>query len=115
MELYDTTKIDIAFQHFTAEQQHFIRQLWQSFSIAGHSGLQQRFLRLWKRLPVLYKAFKQKLAQEKQLNYPTLYRALAERQVAHPDFMNRCIRVLFVRVNGLSQAEAQIVEQWHGA
>src|SRR5690606_35217042 len=73
MELYDTTKIDIAFQHFTVEQQHFIRQFWQSFSVAGHSGLQQRFLKLWRRLPILYKAFKQKLTQEKQLHYPSLY------------------------------------------
>ncbi len=115
MELYDTTKIDIAFQHFTAEQQHFIRQFWQSFSIAGHSGLQQRFLRLWKRLPVLYKAFKQKLTQEKQLNYPTLYRALAERQVPHPDFINRFKKVLFVGFNALSKAEALLFQQWQEA
>ena len=68
MELHDSTKIDIAFQHFTSEQQEFIRQFWQSFSVAGHSGVQQRFLRLWKRLPQLYRAFKEKLLQEKQSN-----------------------------------------------
>lgn len=112
MELYDTTKIDIAFQHFTAEQQHFIRQFWQSFSMAGHSGLQQRFLRLWKRLPVLYKAFKQKLTLEKQLNYPTLYRALVEGQVAQPNFINRYKKVLFVGFNALSKAEVHLFQKW---
>ena len=112
MELYDTTKIDITFQHFTAEQQHFIRQFWQSFSIAGHSGLQQRFLKLWKRLPKLYKAFKQKLTQEKQLNYPTLYRNLVDGHIAHPDFIQRYKKVLFVGFNALSKAEVHLFQKW---
>src|SRR5690606_7055400 len=96
MELYDTTKIDIAFQHLTVEQQHFIRQFWQSFSLAGHTGLQQRFLRLWKRLPVLYKRFKTKLQQAGQLNYPTLYRDIVEGAVPYPDFEKRYKKILFV-------------------
>ncbi|PRD54268.1 PD-(D/E)XK nuclease family protein [Sphingobacterium gobiense] len=112
MELYDTTKIDITFQHFTVEQQHFIRQFWQSFSIAGHSGLQQRFLKLWKRLPKLYKAFKQKLAQEKQLNYPTLYRNLVEGHVTYPSFTHRYKKILFVGFNALSKAEVRLFQKW---
>lgn len=112
MELYDTTKIDITFQHFTAEQQHFIRQFWQSFSISGHSGLQQRFLKLWNRLPKLYKAFKQKLAKEKQLNYPTLYRQLAEGYVSHPHFIQQYKKVLFVGFNALNKAETQLFQKW---
>lgn len=112
MELYDTTKIDIIFQHFTAEQQYFIRQFWQSFSAAGHSGLQQRFLSLWKRLPKLYKAFKQKLAEEKQLNYPSLYRHLVAGHVAHPHFIQRYRKVLFVGFNALNKAEARLFQQW---
>jgi ATP-dependent helicase/nuclease subunit B len=112
MELYDTTKIDITFQHFTAEQQHFIRQFWQSFSIAGHTGLQQRFLKLWKRLPKLYSAFKQKLVREKQLNYPTLYRSLVEGNVANPSFIQRYKKVLFVGFNALSKAEVHLFQKW---
>lgn len=112
MELYDTTKIDITFQHFTTEQQHFIRQFWQSFSVAGHSGLQQRFLKLWRRLPILYKAFKQKLAQEKQLHYPTLYRQLVEGNVVHPDFILGYKKILFVGFNALSKAEVHLFQKW---
>lgn len=112
MELYDTTKIDITFQHFTTEQQHFIRQFWQSFSVAGHSGLQQRFLKLWRRLPILYKAFKQKLVQEKQLHYPTLYRQLVEGSVAHPDFIQGYKKILFVGFNALSKAEVHLFQKW---
>ncbi|WP_138093892.1 hypothetical protein [Sphingobacterium daejeonense] len=61
MELFDTTEIDITFQHFTEEQQVFIKQFWKSFSMKGHTAVQQRFLALWKRLPILYKSFKEKL------------------------------------------------------
>lgn len=112
MELYDSTKIDLAFQHFTAEQQHFIKQFWQSFSIAGHTGLQQRFLKLWRRLPTLYKRFKDRLASEKQLNYPTLYRNLVEGKVANPDFAKRYKRILFVGFNALNNAEVYLFKKW---
>src|SRR5690606_30211386 len=70
MELYDIAKIDLEFQHLTPEQQEFIRKFWQAFSMQGHTGLQERFLRLWKRLPKLYRAFKQKLNGNRQTNYP---------------------------------------------
>ncbi|GHE37652.1 PD-(D/E)XK nuclease family protein [Sphingobacterium griseoflavum] len=112
MELYDSTQIDIAFQHFTDEQQRFIRQFWQSFSTASHSGMQQRFLSLWKRLPVLYRRFKEKLKQEKQLNYPTLYRDLVEGNVADPNFVQRYQCVLFVGFNALNKAEVHLFKTW---
>lgn len=112
MELYDTTKIDLTFQHFTAEQQHFIRQFWQSFSIAGHTGLQQRFLKLWKRLPILYRSFKEKLKNENQFNYPTLYRQLVEGQADLPNFAQPYKKLLFVGFNALNKAEVSLFKQW---
>ena len=115
MDLQDTTQIDITFQHFTAEQQQFIRQFWQSFSAAGHHGLQQRFLKLWKRLPKLYQAFKAKLKAEKQLHYPTLYRDLVDNKVERPDFIDRYKKVLFVGFNALNKAEVQLFQGWQAA
>lgn len=112
MELYDTTKIDIEFQHFTAEQQAFIRQFWQSFSVAGHTGTQQRFLKLWKRLPVLYKQFKARLYTERQTNYPTIYRDLAEGKARNKAFVQQYKKVLFVGFNALNRVEAQLFRQW---
>lgn len=112
MELYDSTKIDLAFQHFTQEQQYFIKQFWQSFSISGHTGLQQRFLKLWRRLPTLYTRFKERLKKEKQLNYPTLYRNLVEGTVAKPTFANRYKRLLFVGFNALNNAEVHLFKKW---
>lgn len=43
MELFDSTEIDLHFQHFTEEQQSFIKQFWKSFSMKGHTAVQQRF------------------------------------------------------------------------
>lgn len=112
MELFDTTRIDVEFQHFTKEQQDFIRQFWQSFSVAGHIGVQQRFLKLWKRLPKLYRALKEKLRENRQTNPPTTYRRLAEGSAEHPDFVRKFQKVLFVGFNALNRAEAKLFKQW---
>ncbi|WP_270088617.1 PD-(D/E)XK nuclease family protein [Sphingobacterium sp. SYP-B4668] len=112
MELHDTTKIDIAFQHFTSEQQHFIKQFWQSFSIDGHTGIQQRFLQLWKRLPKLYRAFKEKLKKERYINYPTLYRNIVDGSVDNPTFIEKYKKILFVGFNALNRAETHLFQKW---
>lgn len=112
LELYDNTKIDIAFQHLTQEQQGFIRQFWQSFSIAGHSGVQERFLQLWKRLPFLYDRFKEKLKAEGQTNYPTIYRDLVEGKATNQQFASSFQHILFVGFNALNKAEAKLFRQW---
>lgn len=112
MELYDTTRIDIEFQHLTNEQQQFIRQFWQSFSIAGHTGIQERFLRIWKRLPKLYKQFKTILAENKQSNFATIYRNLAEGKVDNPDFIKPFKKIVFVGFNALNNVEAQLFQKW---
>src|SRR5690606_38786180 len=88
MELLDTTEIDLTFQHFTKEQQSFIKEFWKSFSIQGHTAVQQRFLALWKRLPLLYTSFKERLKAENLTNFPTLYRDLAEGLSDNPEFIN---------------------------
>lgn len=112
MELFDTTIIDIEFQHLTTEQQEYIRQFWQSFSIAGHSAVQERFLKLWKRLPRLYKAFKDKLASLQQTNYPTLYRDIIDGNMEYPEFASPFKKILFVGFNALNKVEAQLFKQW---
>lgn len=112
MELSDSTEIELAFQHFTPEQQSFIRQFWESFSMQGHTAVQKRFLRLWRRLPNLYRAFKAKMKAEGQTNYPTIYRELAEGSAEQPDFLQPYKQILFVGFNALNRAEAQLFQQW---
>lgn len=112
LELSDHTEIELAFQHFTPEQQSFIRQFWQSFSIQGHTSVQKRFLRLWRRLPRLYRAFKKRMHAEGQTNYPTIYRDLAEAKAENNNFVEQFKQVLFVGFNALNNAEAKLFKQW---
>lgn len=112
MELFDTTEIDLTFQHFTEEQTSFIKQFWQSFSMKGHTAVQQRFLALWKRLPVLYRSFKDKMKQENHTNYPTIYRELAEGSAELPDFGSGYKKILFIGFNALNTAEAKLFKKW---
>ena len=112
MALWESTEIDLAFQHLSLEQQEFIQQFWNSFSIKGHTAVQQRFLQLWHRLPHLYKSFKDKLKAENQTNYPTIYRDLAQGEADNPEFYKQYDKLIFVGFNVLNKAEAQIFKQW---
>ncbi len=112
MELHDQTEIDVVFQHFTEEQIHFIKQFWQTFSQQGHTAVQQRFLKLWRRLPRLYQAFKAKLISEEQINHASIYRELAEDRAEKPDFINEYKKVLFIGFNALNKAEATLFKKW---
>lgn len=112
LEIYDTSLIDIEFQHLTTEQQQFIHQFWQSFTMGSHTAVQERFLKLWKRLPKLYRLFKAKLTAHQQSNYPTIYRNLAEGQVDHPDFTAPFKKILFVGFNALNAVETKMFQKW---
>lgn len=115
MELFDNTQIDLQFQHFTAEQQDFIRQFWQSFSIAGHTAVQERFLKLWRRLPVLYRSFKEELKVKKMTNMPTIYRDIVDGKAKNQTFHQQYKQIIFVGFNALSKAEATLFKKWQDA
>ncbi|UXD69592.1 PD-(D/E)XK nuclease family protein [Sphingobacterium faecium] len=112
MELFDNTQIDLQFQHFTSEQQDFIRQFWQSFSIAGHSAVQERFLKLWRRLPVLYRAFKEQLKAKRMTNMPTIYRDIVDGKAKNQEFHKNYKTIIFVGFNALSKTEATLFKKW---
>lgn len=114
-ELSEGQQIDLQFPHLTSEQQQFIKQFWQSFSKQGHTAVQERFLRLWKRLPHLYRLFNSRLEQENQTRFPSIYRALAENPAAMDIFSSKCKQVIFVGFNALSKAEEQLFKRWQEA
>lgn len=111
-ELYDTSRIDIEFQHLTSEQQEFLRQFWESFNINSHTGIQERFLKLWRRLPKLYSKFKNKLTENKQTNFPMLYRDLAEGKTENPDFIEPFKKIVFIGFNALNNVESKLFTTW---
>lgn len=111
-ELYDTTRIDLEFQFLSPEQQSYLKEFWQSFHLSDHTAVQARFVRLWKRLPLLYKAFKEELVKNKQTNFPTIYRNLAEGRADKPDFDKKYSKILFVGFNALNKVETQLFKNW---
>ena len=112
LDLAEEQQIDLQFAHLTAQQQAFIKQFWQSFSAQGHTAVQERFLRLWRRLPTLHKRFNQRLVEENQTRFPSVYRELAEAPQLSAVFTQKFKQVLFIGFNALNQAEQQVFKRW---
>ena len=111
-ELRDIALLQQRFPHLSAEQQRFMRQFWESFSVGKQTAIQQKFLQLWGRLPRLYRQFKEVLAAEGLTTPATTYRDLAEGRAAHPRFMDGYKQVAFVGFNALSRCEIRLFGQW---
>lgn len=110
--LFDTTRIDVEFGYLSEEQQKFLKEFWASFNQNKQTNVQIRFLKLWKRLPALYKAFKNKLTEKNQTNFPTLYRNLAENNPDIPSFIHPYKKLVFVGFNALNKAEETLFKKW---
>ena len=114
-ELRDIALLEQRFPHLSADQQRFMRQFWESFSIGKQTAIQQKFLQLWGRLPILYQRFKQELAQQGLTTAAVTYRDLAEGHAAHPRFIDGYKRMAFVGFNALSRCEVRLFTQWQEA
>src|SRR5690606_10202578 len=98
--------------HLGADQQRFMRQFWESFSVGKQTAIQQKFLQLWGRLPKLYQRFKAELVRQKLATTAGIYRALAEHHADHPNFISVYKHVAFVGFNALNQCEVKLFTQW---
>jgi ATP-dependent helicase/nuclease subunit B len=107
-ELFDTAVIQHQFSHFTEEQQQFLERFWASFSPGRHQEHQQKFIDLWRRLPLLYKAFHQHLSSLGFSTTAYLYRQFALKADSNTAFCDQYTKVAFVGFNALNKAEAQL-------
>ena len=107
-ELFDIAVIEQQFSHFTEEQQEFLERFWASFSAGRHEEYQQKFIDLWRRLPVLYKAFHQHLSEKGLSTTANLYREFAFEKTSESRFYDKFKQVVFVGFNALNKAEAKI-------
>jgi len=114
-ELRDMALLQQRFPHLSADQQRFMRQFWESFSVGKQTAIQQKFLQLWGRLPTLYQRFKAELARQKLTTTASSYRNLAESRADHPDFISVYQRVAFVGFNALNRCEVKLFTQWQEA
>lgn len=111
-DLHETTLIDIEFQYISKEQQKYLQEFWQSFQGANQTAVQERFLKLWKRLPKLYRSFKERLNELNQTNISSIYRNLGEGKEENKGYAEKFKKLLFVGFNALSKVETLLFKEW---
>src|SRR5690554_4798879 len=110
--LKDLAIIDQQFPLLTEEQQAYLNQFWSSFSADRQIYIQQKFIELWIRLPLLYDLFHQKLKDQNLTGIASTYRDLANGKEENKGFVDHYKKLIFVGFNALNKAEAKIFKQW---
>lgn len=110
--LKDLAVIDHQFPLLTEEQQSYLNQFWSSFSTDRQIYIQQKFIELWTRLPLLYELFHQKLKDQNLIGIASAYRNLANGNEENRSFVDHYKKIVFIGFNALNKAEAKIFKQW---
>lgn len=110
--LKDLALIEQQFPLLTDEQQAFLTQFWSSFSMDKQVHIQEKFIELWSRLPLLYELFHKRLKEQNLTSTSITYRNLAEGTAEIPDFVNTYKKLIFIGFNALNKAEARIFKRW---
>ncbi|MBP3942491.1 PD-(D/E)XK nuclease family protein [Sphingobacteriaceae bacterium WQ 2009] len=113
-ELEDIALIDQQFDYLSAEQHQFLMQFWTSYSEGKHKKQQENFIKMWRRMPLLYTEFHRSLAQKGLITHAQAARQLAEGKADHADFITefKAGKLIFVGFNALNLSEAQLFKQW---
>jgi len=108
----DIAELQLQFPNFDEEQLQFMRTFWGSFSAKKQNLMQERFIELWQRMPLLYVNFHSRLAKENLVTNARMYRNLAEGKNSDPEFLKAFKHTVFVGFNALSKAEERFFKQW---
>lgn len=108
----DIAELQLQFPNFDEEQLQFMRTFWGSFSAKKQNQMQERFIELWQRMPLLYANFHSRLAKENLVTNARMYRNLAEGKHSDPEFLKAFKHTVFVGFNALSKAEERFFKQW---
>jgi hypothetical protein len=110
--LKDLAVIDQQFPLLTEEQQAYLNLFWSSFSTDRQIYIQQKFIELWTRLPLLYEQFHQKLREQNLTGIASTYRDFANGKGENRDFVDRYKKLVFIGFNALNKAEVKLFKQW---
>ena len=113
LELEDIAIINEQFDFLTDDQKMFLSQFWQSYSEGKAKDQQAQFIKMWHRMPLLYKNFHQRLKEEDFITMSKLYSAIAT-GINEVDFTQKYLgkKLVFVGFNALSKAEATAFKRW---
>ncbi|HYK75429.1 MAG TPA: PD-(D/E)XK nuclease family protein [Daejeonella sp.] len=113
-ELEDIALINQQFDYLSDEQYEFLSQFWSSYSKGKQKKQQENFIRMWRRMPLLYQAFHEELENQNFITMGMAYRNLAQGKAGQPDFIDEYQhgKLIFVGFNAFSQSEARIFKRW---
>ncbi len=109
-EMEDVALIAQQFDYLTPEQYTFLAQFWQSYTEGKHQKQQELFIRMWRRMPLLYHRFHEALFQQNSLTNGQVYRRLAMSDLDSLGFIQSYegSQIIFVGFNALTRAEATV-------
>lgn len=111
-QLEDFAEIDYQFDYLTEEQQEFLKGFWSSYSEGKQKKQQEQFIRMWRRMPLLYSGYHQSLKEKGLTTMGNIYRQLATGQHAQKEFTKSFGKLVFVGFNALSRAEEVVFKRW---
>ncbi len=109
--LYDIEAIDKAFGQLTEEQREFLKSFWKG--TIEKTRIQEKFLKLWQRLPAIHARFMQLLASRQCTTMGMAYRQLATEPSAGNIFKQKWEHIAFVGFNAFNKAEETIIKKWN--
>lgn len=112
-ELEDIALINQQFDFLSPEQHEFLSQFWTSYSEGKHKRQQENFIKMWRRMPLLYKSFHEELARQKLQTMGMAYRNLAEDKHDNKAFLQEFgeCKLIFIGFNALTKAEAKVFKR----
>ena len=113
-QLEDFALVDYQFDYLSEEQQEFLVGFWKSYSEGKQKKQQEQFIRMWQRMPKLYRAYHDELKRREMTTMGHVYRLLAEGKEEVPDFTEPYARgkLVFIGFNALGRSEVQVFKRW---
>ncbi len=105
-------ELEQQFPNFEEEQLSFMESFWSSFSQEKQNKVQEKFIEMWHRMPLLYQNFHARLAEQGLVSNAKMYRNLAEGRDSDPGFLDQFSHIAFVGFNALSKAEEILFRSW---
>jgi len=107
-ELEDIAVINEQFSFLTEEQISFLSGFWNAYYEGKDKAQQMGFIKMWRRMPALYKDFHQHLAAKNLSTPDNIYRQVAQNPQQSNTFFNRYKKIFFIGFNAISRAEERV-------
>lgn len=106
----DMEAIDKLFHFLTEEQRQFLATFWEAS--AHRTSIQEKFIKLWQRLPAIYRKFHQLLAERQLTTLSMASRQLAVGNSTRSNFDTAWDYITFIGFNALNKCEEQFLMHW---